>query len=51
VDSRAQRVSGVDSEMAVRADTESETTRMMFDWGDGRDRIDPRHCKMAWFGC
>jgi len=29
--------------MAVRADRESEATVKVFDWGEGRDKIDSRH--------
>jgi len=34
-------------EMAVGADRESEATRKVFDWGEGRDRIDARHWKIG----
>jgi len=27
-------------EMAIKADRESEATRKMFHWGEGRDRIE-----------
>jgi len=40
------------SEIAVGAERESEATRKVFDWGEGRDRIHSRHWKNGLkFGC